>query len=205
LAVSAKTLHLRRPVGIFLTRRKNSRSSRCVPPVGQGWARRAHLRVPQKRVNEDQLFTRRLDPQCSIMAYTEVILCRSPLRGNVLLTESGSCSSSNPVSGQPSGWLPHSDSEVSIVVRRRHRNHGSVKEALGDKKTRLIGSANWIPPQESIGDDELAVSVPRNGVPGPLIIPPSSQRPFPRGDRSQLVVAGASGVAEVLGQRAVSV
>ena len=32
--------------------------------------------------------------------------------------------SQNPVSGQPSGWLPHSDSEVSIVVRRRHRNHG---------------------------------------------------------------------------------
>src|SRR6516162_5449290 len=31
---------------------------------------------------------------------------------------------SKPVSGQPPGWLPHSDSEVSIVVRRRHRNHG---------------------------------------------------------------------------------
>jgi len=34
------------------------------------------------------------------------------------------------------------------------------EEALGDKKRGSHGSANWILPQESIGDDELAVSVP---------------------------------------------
>ena len=62
LALSAKALHLRRPVGIFLTRRKNSRSY----SASQQWIRAGPaghiLECPQKRVNEDEdeLFTRRL-------------------------------------------------------------------------------------------------------------------------------------------------
>src|SRR5258707_13804018 len=80
----------------------------------------------------------------------------------------------------------------------------SVKEGLGDKKRGSMGRQIGSLSQESIGDDELAVSVPgmRSGT-----IDHSAKQPaaIPRGDRSQLVVAGASGVAEVLGQRAVTV
>jgi len=68
LALSAKALHLRRPVAIFLTRRKNSRSY----SASQQWVRAGPaghiLECPQKRVNEDQLFTRRLEPQVPDLA-----------------------------------------------------------------------------------------------------------------------------------------
>src|SRR6266478_437441 len=145
LALSAKTLHLRRPVGIFLTRRKNSRSY----GASHQWVRAGHaghiLECPQKRVNEDQLFTRRLDPQCSIMAYTEVILCRSPLRGNVLLRRAVPAPPQTPfLANLPDGcpirivkFLSWCDVATAIMV-----GEGS----FGRQKTRLIGSANWIPP-----------------------------------------------------------
>src|SRR6267154_2240394 len=59
---------LRRPVGIFLTRRRNCRSY----SASQQWVRAGSaghiLECPQKRVNEGELFTRRLEPQCPIMA-----------------------------------------------------------------------------------------------------------------------------------------
>ena len=42
-------------------------------------------------------------------------------------------------------------------------------------------------------------------VPGPLIIPPRSQPPVQRRDRSQLIVAGTPDVVEVLCQRAVTI
>src|ERR1700738_3885890 len=59
VGLSAKALHLRRPVGIFLTHRRNSRSY----SASHQWVRAGHaghiLECAQKRVNEDQLFTRR--------------------------------------------------------------------------------------------------------------------------------------------------
>src|SRR5258706_9170362 len=77
-----------------------------------------------------------------------------------------------------------------------------VKEALDDKKRGSLGRQIGSLPQESIGDDELAVSVPgmRSGT-----IDHSAKQPaaIPRGDRSQLVVAGAPRAAEGLGPRAV--
>src|SRR2546429_8347902 len=67
----------------------------------------------------------------------------------------------------------------------------SVKEALGDKKRGSLGRQIGSLPQESIGDDELAVSIPgmRSGT-----IDHSAKQPaaVPRGDRSQLVVAGGA-------------
>src|SRR5258706_8190544 len=74
-----------------------------------------------------------------------------------------------------------------------------VKEALDDKKRGSLGRQIGSLPQESIGDDELAVSVPgmRSGT-----IDHSAKQPaaIPRGDRSQLVVAGAPRGGQGLGQ-----
>src|SRR5258706_11764629 len=73
-----------------------------------------------------------------------------------------------------------------------------VKEALGDKKRGSLGRQIGSLPQESIGDDELAVSVPgmRSGT-----IDHSAKQPaaIPRGDRSQLVVAVATPKPDALG------
>src|SRR5258705_11518346 len=73
-----------------------------------------------------------------------------------------------------------------------------VKEALDDKKRGSLGRQIGSLSQESIGDDELAVSVPgmRSGT-----IDHSAKQPaaIPRGDRSQLVVAGGSRVDRVRG------
>src|SRR2546429_9864283 len=75
----------------------------------------------------------------------------------------------------------------------------SVKEALGDKKRGSLGRQIGSLPQESIGDDELAVSVPgmRSGT-----IDHSAKQPapIPRGDRSQLVVAGGPPAGPVPGR-----
>jgi hypothetical protein len=92
--------------------------------------------------------------------------------------------------------------ELGTVERAR----GSLLVDLDESRIkrsslgRQIGSL----PQESIGDDELAVSVPRmrSGT-----INHSAKKPvaIQRGDSSQLIVAGPPDVAEVLGQRAVTV
>src|SRR5215831_11780231 len=75
------------------------------------------------------------------------------------------------------------------------------KKLWGQKPSSLgrqIGSL----PQESVGDDELAVSVPRMCS---RTISHSAKKPaaIQRGDCSQLVMAAPPNVAEVLGQRAV--
>jgi len=192
LAVSAKTLHLRRLSLYLLDAQKE-----FLAPYGAShqWVRAGHAgqsRVPpetsQRRptvYNADLILSARY-------AYTEVILCRSPPSRKCASTESGSCSLLEPRFWPTFRRAAPFDSGSSYRGATSPPQSWSVKEALGDKKTRLIGSAMDPSRRNPSATMSLRSSVPEC-VPGPLIIPPSQPAAIREVIGSQLVVAGASG------------